>query len=261
MVSEISIPFRISIEENLKPVLLDEFKNVNNPFNFDENKEKDGFIRVSPEEIFSDPDQPIGKMVMKFRSVSSNMKSVCEATVDMNTNELLLQFKANRPVELTIVVWDETEEDTRATVTVQCITKPNLNFVSSAIIFISRNPLAFSVGFGLLILLIIILLIIIIVVKKKRKMRKEIEALLVSEMEMEEQMLKLSSGNSAGVNPYYQSFGYMPPTQQTPNAPMLGQGGPMPGANPAPPPSGAIGLNPGGDASKNDGNGDGFGGF
>ncbi len=261
LVSEISIPFRISIEENLKPVLLDEFKNVNNPFNFDENKEKDGFIRVSPEEIFSDPDQPIGKMVMKFRSVSSNMKSVCEATVDMNTNELLLQFKANRPVELTIVVWDETEEDTRATVTVQCITKPNLNFVSSAIIFISRNPLAFSVGFGLLILLIIILLIIIIVVKKKRKMRKEIEALLVSEMEMEEQMLKLSSGNSAGVNPYYQSFGYMPPTQQTPNAPMLGQGGPMPGANPAPPPSGAIGLNPGGDASKNDGNGDGFGGF
>ncbi len=262
MVSDITIPFKVSIEENLKPVLLDEFKNVNNPFNFDESKEKDGFIRVSPDEIFKDPDQPIGKMVMKFRSVSSNMNSVCKATVDMDTNELLLQFKANRPVELTIVVWDETEEDKRETITVQCITKPNLNFVSSAIIFISRNPLAFSVGFGLLLLLILILLIIIIVVKKKRKMRKEIEALLVSEMEMEEQMLKLSSGNSAGVNPYYQSFGYMPPTQQTPNAPMLGQGGPMPGATPpAPPTSGAIGLNPGGDANKNDGNGDGFGGF
>ncbi|MCX4314345.1 MAG: hypothetical protein OSJ83_10910, partial [Clostridia bacterium] len=55
---------------------------------------------------------------------------------------------------------------------------------------------------------------------KKRKMRAEIEALLTSESELQEDLFRLSMGGAQ-----YQSFGYLPPAQ-TINNPSLMLGNP-----------------------------------
>ncbi len=85
------------------------------------------------------------------------------------------------------------------------------------------------------VLLLLILLIILIAILLKRKQeREEIEALLVSEMEIEEQMLKLAGGSSAPT-PGYQSYGYLPPTGEQPqsldsgSAPLGADGQPVQG--------------------------------
>ncbi|MCI8612833.1 MAG: hypothetical protein HFE48_03930 [Clostridia bacterium] len=252
------VTFYVLVTENKAPDLKADYKN--DICHFMESQETaEGIIRVAPDYFFVDDDEDLPEKVMKFLSVKSSMPSACDVTLDKSRNEIILKFKANSEVELTIEITDETGDIVSHTVKVQCKSKPNLSFFASMLIFISNNPWLFSIVVGSLLLFIIILIIIIIAVKKKRKMRREIEALLVSEMEMEEQMLKLSAGQQQQ-NPYYNSYGYLPPTQATPNAPMLGQGGPAAGATP-PPTTTAIGLNPGASKNeppKNDGNGGGF---
>ena len=73
--------------------------------------------------------------------------------------------------------------------------------------------------------------------KRKKRKREELEAMLVSEMELEEQMMRLAGG--MGVP--YQSYGYLPPTMPVQQDPGLMLGG---GAG-APTNNNAIGLNPG----------------
>ena len=115
---------------------------------------------------------------------------------------------------------------------------PEPNFFISLISKIQGNPLLFIIIAAAVLVLLIILIAIIAAVRKKKKMRAEIEALLVSEMELEEQMLKLAAGPSPT---FYQTYGYLPPTpgaQQQPGL-MLGSG------QGAPDPNAALGLNPG----------------
>jgi hypothetical protein len=68
-----------------------------------------------------------------------------------------------------------------------------------------------------------VLIIVLASVRKKRRIRAEIEALLVSEMELEEQMLRLATTQTPA---FYQSYGYLSPAQlqQDPGM-MLGHGG------------------------------------
>ncbi len=101
----------------------------------------------------------------------------------------------------------------------------------------------------MLVLILFIILLIILLKRRKRK-REELEAILVSEMELEEQMMRLAGGPAAAP---YQSYGYLPPTMPVQNDPnlMLGAGGVTP------PQNNAIGLNPG---AANDGANQQFGG-
>ncbi|MDE7108278.1 MAG: hypothetical protein K2O39_08135, partial [Clostridiales bacterium] len=93
--------------------------------------------------------------------------------------------------------------------------------------WVEANWLWFWIIVGGALLLIILLIVIIVVVAKKRKMRREIEALLESETELEQEMMRLSSGVQ------YQSFGYLPPTPQGMANPgmMLGGGATAPQQN------------------------------
>ncbi len=257
---EKDVPFKVKVGVNANPVLKAEF-GPDKSYKFESSQESrdDGYIHLPASFFFTD-DSEVD--VMKFQSVKSDIESILLAQVkdQDGVNEIMMKFKANRPVLLTMSVVDETMETVTVQILVECPDKPDLSFFASAIIYIKSNPLLFAIILGALLLLIIILLIIILTVRKKRKMRKEIEALLVSEMEMEEQMFKLSAGQQTTA--YNNSFGYLPPVQPPmTNAPLLGQGGPTQGAVP---PSNAIGLNPGGSDSgnppkNNDGfDGDGF---
>ena len=80
---------------------------------------------------------------------------------------------------------------------------------------------------GSVLLLLIILIVIIVVLVKRKHAREELEALLVSEMEIEEQMLKLAGGPAPTG---YESFGYLPPVAgaEQPNNALLGSGADAP---------------------------------
>ena len=80
-------------------------------------------------------------------------------------------------------------------------------------------------------LLIILLLIIIGVVRHKKHVQAEVEALLVSEMQLEEQMMKLAAAQNA-----YNPYAALPPTSQ-PADPGLMLG------STTPPQNQTIGLN------------------
>lgn len=227
------LDFTVNVIKNEDPELLADYAETKTVYKADFDGD---FCKFKPEEVFRDPEN--GEM--RFVRASSKQKMICEVVIDYQLNQMLLKFKANRPVEIEVVVSDETGREVIKTITVQCPEAEELGFFANIAVLVNTHKWLVLVIALALLLLLIILIIIIVAVRKKRKMRKEIEALLISEMELEEQMLKLS----AGTNPtYYQSFGFLPPTQptQTQNAGfMLGSGQETP-----PPASGAIGLNPG----------------
>ena len=93
-----------------------------------------------------------------------------------------------------------------------------LGLWASFIAKIQTNPVLYAIIAGGILLFIIILIIIIVVVHKRRKMRREIEALLNSEAELNEEMLRLSGGIGATM---YQSYGYLPPASHATHDPGL----------------------------------------
>ena len=82
---------------------------------------------------------------------------------------------------------------------------------------IQRRPLIYGIVFGAVLLLILLIIIISVVVSKKRKMRREIEALLASENELNEEMMRLSASTSMSAQP----FAYLAPTPAAVNDPGL----------------------------------------
>ncbi len=225
----VKLPFTVHLERNPAPKLQDSYTNLQTKVFYDSGL-VEGMIQLRPNDVFQDDG------VMRFVSVESKQKMICEATLDKETNTILLNFLANKPVELSIGVTDETGRTVTETIVVQLPSAPKLNFFANMVVMIQQHMLYFLIIVGAFLLFLIILIIIIVTVRKKRKMRKEIEALLVSEMELEEQMLKLSAPNPT----FYQSYGYLPPTQQPQSNPgfMLDNG--QTANNP-----GTIGLNPG----------------
>ena len=151
-------------------------------------------------------------------------------------NKFVFEFKSRGDTEITCTVKDAVGEYTyRFKIGNKDLPAPN--FFIGIVARIQENPLIFIIIAAAVLLLLFILILIIAAVRKKKKMRAEIEALLVSEMELEEQMLKLAAGPSPTS---YQAYGYLPPTPNVQQQPGLmlgsGQGGPDPNA--------AIGLNP-----------------
>lgn len=194
--------------------------------------DEDGYWRVSVYDLFVDNEQD----VLRLRSASSKKSTLVAVTADTQSNDLVFQFKARGTSTVKVTVEDAVGPYSYS-FDIGTNDRPAPNFFVGMIARVQGNPLIYIVIACAILLLLIILIIIIAAVRKKKRMREEIEALLVSEMELEEQMLKLAAGPSPT---FYQAYGYLPPNGQQPNSNMmLGTG------QSAPNPNEAIGLNPG----------------
>ncbi len=176
---------------------------------------------------------------LTLMSIKSKKSIVVDATIDSVNQYILLNFKGRGTSPITVTLRDESQRDYTYTFVAENIDLPQLNFFMRIGANVQSNPLIYTIILCGILLFLIILIIIIAAAKKKKRMREEIEALLVSEMELEEQMLKLAASPSPT---FYQSYGYLSPTQNVQNNPqfMLGEGSNAPGPNPN-----ALGLNAG----------------
>lgn len=192
-----------------------------------------GIWEVSVNDIFVDGEGDELKLI----SAESKKSTLIDVVADTQNNKFIFQFKSRGDTEITCQVKDAVSTYTYY-FKIGNADLPAPNFFIGIIAQIQENPLIFIIIAAAVLVLLIILIAIIAAVRKKKKMRAEIEALLISEMELEEQMLKLAAGPSPTS---YQAYGYLPPNpnmQQQPGL-MLGEG------QGAPNPNAAIGLNPG----------------
>ncbi|MDE5562622.1 MAG: hypothetical protein K2J01_03645 [Clostridiales bacterium] len=188
-------------------------------------------IKIKPTDWFEDTDP---EDVMTFISPVTSSQSVkVEAHRSFESAEeggqpyILLKFLRRGESVITVNLVDLSGRSYSYDITVECTDAPELSWWDNAMSWVEANWLWFWVIVGGALLLIILLIVIIVVVHKKRKMRREIEALLESETELEQEMMRLSSGVQ------YQSFGYLPPTPQGMVNPgmMLGGGATAPQQN------------------------------
>ncbi|MCH5161299.1 MAG: hypothetical protein J1G04_04630 [Clostridiales bacterium] len=221
--------FKINIADNRAPVLRED----PNKGIFTVSRLNDSnMITIRPEDWFTDPDE---EDVMSFKD-PVKVRAAVYADATLEGRNIVLTFKGRGTTDLTFNITDESGTMYTHTITIGCTDMAELSWFNSFIARVQTSPLMWGLIFGGILLLIIILIIILIVVHKKRKVRAEIEALLNSEAELEEELLRLSGG---GMNPY-QSFGYLPPTQQTMNNPNL-----MIGSNAQAPQDSSLQLNAG----------------
>jgi len=203
----------VNVTENTAPVML-ESDNIGIFSLADLNSSKTIVIR--PERWFTDPD--IGDVMRFVTPVKVKASAYVDAHLD--GNNIVLVFKGRGKTQLSFNITDATNELHAHTVTVGCTDIAKLGVWASFVARIQSNPLLYGIIFGAIFLFILLLIIILIVVHKKRKMRAEIEALLTSESELQEDLFRLSMGGAQ-----YQSFGYLPPAQ-TINNPSLMLGNP-----------------------------------
>lgn len=169
---------------------------------------------VYPEDWFEDTDP---EDVMSFVGPVTSSQSVkVEAILDYDADGrafILLKFNRRGATDITFNVTDLSGRLYQKTITVDCTDAPELSWWENVVSLIESNWMWFWIIVGGVALFIILLIIILVVVHKKRKIRREIEALLNSETELEEEMMRLSAGGGMP----YQSFGYLPPTQTVGN--------------------------------------------
>lgn len=145
-------------------------------------------IVFTAETLFEDAEGDI----VTILSASSDVPSLVNAIVDENGN-LAVTFNARGTATITLHITDVTGETIirRITLTNEDLPSPGmwLSIVSSY----EQNTSVWwaCIGSGIAIILIIIAVSIIVV--KRKNMREEMEALLVSELEFEDQMMKIAS--------------------------------------------------------------------
>lgn len=205
--------FHLSVAENRKPDLLyNEITFVrysetedSNLFMLDTNDT--AYLR--PDKIWIDPEDDI----MTYVSVKSRKPSLVAVSITDN-GLLAIKFNARGSAEITVTVSDETDESVTRTFVAINNDLPAPSFWMSIVSNFEANKVIWAIVLGCVLLLVVILIIVIAVVKKRKHAREELEALLVSEMEIEEQMLKLAGGPSPTG---YQSYGYL---QSAPGQPV-----------------------------------------
>ena len=164
---------------------------------------------------------------LTFIDVKSQKPSLVSAYIETDEDgvkRLVLKFTARGESEITISVADETGEAVSRKFIAINEDLPAPSFMTRLAASFEGNTVMWIVIICCVALLLLILIIIIAVAKKRKRAREELEALLVSEMEIEEQMLKLAGGPAPTD---YQSFGYLPPVADEPTAEpnmMLGEG-------------------------------------
>ncbi|MCM1368629.1 MAG: glycine rich domain-containing protein [Roseburia sp.] len=220
--------FTLSVAENRKPNLMyDEVTFVryseaegDSTFALDTNDT----AYLQPDSLLLDPEQDI----MTFVSVKSRKPSLVSVSVTEN-GLLAIKFNARGTSEITVTVADETDESVTRTFVAVNSDLPAPSFWMSVMSSFESHKIVWAVVLGCVLLLLVILIIVIAVVKKRKRAREELEAILVSEMEIEEQMLKLAGGPSPTG---YQSYGYLQSTPGQPVDPnmLLGTGSSAPSA-------------------------------
>ncbi len=232
------VRIKIKVEDNLMPYFRE-------PFGNKEEGGKQALIKANQMTAEGIYEVPVSLMFedaegdeLRFVSAKTVKSTLISVTTDAQNNSLRFRFKGKGDTKVEVKVADAVATYSY-TFTIVNDDLPSPNFFIGMISRVQSNPWLFIIIAAAILLFLIILIIIIAAVRKKKKMREEIEALLVSEMELEEQMLKLAAGPSPVS---YQSYGYLPPTPgaapQNPGM-MLGSG------QGAPDPNAAIGLNPG----------------
>lgn len=230
------------VGKNTAPVLLDNFKRETG-YTFhtrdgDYGLDSNGTVALTPGMLFSDIDIAAGdRLLFDPKVIEVVSPTLCSVRISDDGTILYLTFNVRGETKLTVGVKDRTGETVTETFTIKNIDRPEASFMNMIKISYETHPFIWlGVGIGLLAIILFIILLIILLKRRKRK-REELEAILVSEMELEEQMMRLAGG--VGSAPY-QSYGYLPPTMNVQNDPnlMLGTGGPAPSND-------AIGLNPG----------------
>ncbi len=220
--------FMLTITSNLQPIIRYKqmtFERYPEEVTGDPTKELDtsntAYLRV--DQLFDDPEDD----VLKFISVKSNKSALVSASFTENNEKLAIKFTARGTAEITVTVSDETDNNYSYVFTVvnSDLAEPDLwtRFLAS----FESNKVMWAIIIACIILAIIILIIVIAIIKKRKHEREELEALLVSEMEIEEQMLKLAG---APTPTGYQSYGYLQstPGQYVDPSMLLGTGAPAP---------------------------------
>ena len=200
------IDFDVKVTPNKRPdKLITRFSAYESQRDKDETVEggRYEYRRYGVNEIFTDPEGD----ALILKSAASTKKPMAEARVEHGTNQLLIIYKARGSATIEIQVSDAVgtykyefeyfNDDL-----------PALSFFQRGMITVREYKWLFIILAIVLLVLLILLIVLLAARRRKQRMRAEIEALLVNEMELEEQLLKLA----APAPSYYQSFGYLPPT-------------------------------------------------
>ena len=221
----------ITIVANNKPELKNGISKYRYTVSMLEDKEQ-RTIRIRPTDWFEDRD---AEDVMTFITPVSSSQTVKVEAIHMigtdgddSNSYILLTFNRRGESVITVTLTDLSGRSYTYSVTVECTDAPELSWWEDFVSLIEANWMWFWIAVGAFVVLLVVLIVVIVVVHKKRKMRREIEALLESETELEQEMIRLQSGAAA-----FQSFGYLPPMQQNINNPgmMLGSGAGAPQQN------------------------------
>ncbi len=216
--------FMFVVAENEKPTLI---YNEITFIKYADTTESDSFmldttntVKLRADQLFVDPERD----VMRFGTASSQKPSLVSVSVENNSELLAVTFNARGSSQITVTVIDETDEAVSRTFTVINNDLPEPSLWMRITASFESNKIIWAIIIGAVLLLIVVLIIIIAVVRKKKREREELEALLVSEMEIEEQMYRLAGGPSPMG---YQSYGYLQsaPGQTVDPGMLLGAGG------------------------------------
>ena len=215
--------FKVVVVENERPTLkYNEIKFVR----YSEEENADAFTLDTTNTAYLRADQILSDKendVLTYISVRSQKPSLVSVRLSDSKDMLIITFAGRGSSEIVLTVADETDESVALRFTVSNDDLPQPSFWVRLVSGFESNKVVWAVIAGLVLLLLIILIVIIAVVKKRKRAREELEALLVSEMEIEEQMLKLAGGPTPTG---YQSYGYLQSPQDIPADPslMLGAG-------------------------------------
>lgn len=203
-------------------------------------------VRLNPSDWFVDPESDD----IKFLDCSSSRTFIVTAALDTAHNRIELKFAARGSAEITIGLTDATGERFERVITVTNNTLPELNFFLAIAQSITVNPWLYL---GIIIALIILLLLIVFIAgvyRRKKREQAEVEALLVSEMQLEDQMLRIAEAQQ-------RQSGMLPPSDVSSGGGIYSQGGMPTFGGMLPPEFTGQGLPPG--SSDDDGlNGGGY---
>jgi hypothetical protein len=198
--------FMVTNIENIAPRLTADYAAAGTLFYKDDLV--NGSISIGGSNIFTDPDSDY----VKILSVKSKKKAYVEATVDESGTALILKFKGRGSSLITVTATDETGVEYEYTFLAENIDLPQLSAFVRLGAELQSNPLILILLILGIILLLVLIIAIIAAARRKKRTEDEIQEMLISEMEIESQMLRLAS---APVNPatVQSNYRYLPPAQ------------------------------------------------
>ena len=196
--NEFSGFFYIHIAENLKPsIKYESLTFLRNDSGSDDPLrvlDTTQTIHLRPDQLLTDPENDI----MRFVSVSSQKPSLVNVSLNDDKTLMSITFRGKGSAKITMVVIDETGEECTRTFIAKNEDLPNPDAWVSIAASFEGNKLIWAIVICLILLLLIIMILLISRSIKRKHDQEELEALLVSEMAIEDQMAKLAAGPEIG---------------------------------------------------------------